>query len=475
MASSTPPAPPSPPSVRTRFAPSPTGYLHIGSVRTALFNWLFAKGSPGGSFILRIEDTDTARSRSEFETAIMEDLKWLGLLWDEGPQTGGGRGEKGPYRQSERLEIYRDYAGKLLKDGLAYMCYCSMERLAGLRREQAHKGVPPRYDSRCRSIPSKDAPKGVTPALRFRVPERNVTFADGAHGNLSFDTETFGDFVIMGSDGVASYNFAVVLDDALMSITHIIRGDDHVSNTPRQILLFEALGFNIPSFTHIPLVLAPDRTPLGKRHSSASIRSLKEAGFLPGAILNASARLGCSLGDEFLTLDEMALSFSLKRLSVSPSIFDEERLKSFNRAALERMSMDEIMGLTGFSEEGMKAVIEAVRPAAATLNDIKRLASPFIKGVALTGETRAALTEPYAKAVLEAFLNEFEKAATLDGASYDRIVSDVKTKTGEKGRRLYMPLRCALTGKEEGVELVKVVRLLGREKAVERIRAALSA
>lgn len=466
------PSPPSPSSVRTRFAPSPTGYMHIGSVRTALFNYLFARRSSGGRFILRIEDTDIERSRKEYERAIMDDLLWLGLEWDEGPDREGG---VGPYRQSERLGIYRDYSERLLKDGAAYRCYCSKERLEALRKEQAGKGVPPRYDGKCREAAS--APAGISPTIRFRVPEKKISFVDAAHGSLSFDTRTFGDFVIMGSDNVASYNFAVVLDDALMSITHIIRGDDHISNTPRQILLLEALGFPIPSFTHIPLVLAPDKSPLGKRHRSSSIRTLKEEGYLPGAILNASGRLGCSFGDSFVTLDEMTRSFSLDRLSVSPSVFDEERLKSFNRFALSRLDTTSVMRLLGVpagkDEAKTAEIIEVVRGNASTLKDLKRLSAPFLEGVSPGKEALDVLKEPYARVVLETFLYLFEEAGHLDEASYDRIVSDVKTKTGEKGRRLFMPLRCALTGGEEGVELVKVVKLLGREKAVERIRAVL--
>ncbi|MFQ5735480.1 MAG: glutamate--tRNA ligase [Thermodesulfobacteriota bacterium] len=261
------------PGVRTRFAPSPTGHLHIGNVRTALFNWLFARHF-NGEFVLRMEDTDTARSDAAFEDSIIEDLSWLGLEWDEGPGGprggwggwgAGSNGPHGPYRQSERLAIYDRHAAALLDKGLAYRCYCSKERLEALKAEQMKKGSPPRYDNRCRSLSPSEIPAGAAPLIRFMVRGRSVRFKDGVHGRMAFDTSAMGDFVIIGSDGVASYNFAVVVDDSEMGITHVLRGDDHLSNTPRQILLFEALGRTVPHYHHLPLVLSPSRSPLGKR------------------------------------------------------------------------------------------------------------------------------------------------------------------------------------------------------------------
>lgn len=458
--------------VRTRFAPSPTGYLHIGNLRTALFNWLFARRS-GGSFILRVEDTDVTRSSKEFERCVMEDLRWLGMAWDEGPDIGG---DKGPYRQSERLGIYKDHCERLIKEGRAYRCYCSKERLEDLKISQSRAGVPPRYDGRCKNL--KEPPAGAVPAVRFKVPEKTVTFIDGVHGRLSFDSRVFGDFVIVGSDGIASYNFAVVLDDALMEITHILRGDDHISNTPRQILLFEALGFNIPSYSHIPLVLSPDKTPLGKRQGGATLRALREDGFLPDAVLNATARLGWSFGTGFLTLEELAAAFSIDKLSVSPSVFDMERLKSFNKAAIERLDSKSLLAIISDQAKGIDEIkaaktVDAVKSNAVTLKDIKALVAPFLGEPVPTEEARSVLSEPYAKAVIQAFLIEAEKAPVLDAAAYKTIVPAVKKSTGEKGKRLFMPIRCALTGLSEGIELEKVMELLGKETVIKRLNLSI--
>ena len=459
------------PEARTRFAPSPTGLLHVGSVRTALFNYLFAKKN-GGKFILRIEDTDRIRSKREFENGIMEDLRWLGLRWDEGPDAGG---EKGPYRQSERIGIYTDTAGRLLENGLAYRCYCTQERLDALKREQLKAGSPPRYDGKCRTLSEKDVPAGVTPSIRFRVPEKRITFDDGVHGTLSFDSRLFGDFVIIGSDGIAAYNFAVVADDALMGITDIIRGDDHVSNTPRQILLFEAMGLRPPAFTHIPLVLDRDGAPLGKRHASASIKGLREEGFLPGAILNAIARLGWNPGEGRLGLDEMTGLFSVKRLSKSPSAFDMERLKAFNKEELARTDGAALLELAGLPvERGLLDAASAVKRNAITMKDFKTLITPFAGDVEISGDIRSMLMEPYARKVLDALRDSVFKAGLLDEMNYNEIIESVKQATGEKGKRLYLPVRGALTGQTEGIELAAILKLLGRDRVLKRISAFLA-
>lgn len=452
---------------RTRFAPSPTGNLHIGNARTALFNWLYAKKT-GGDFILRIEDTDTERSKAAFEKGIYEDLKWLGLGWDEGPDIGG---DKGPYRQSERLAIYKKYAEKLLSEGLAYNCYCSKERLEELKKKQTSMNVPPRYDGRCRTINKNEVPVGAAPVIRFRVPEKAVSFRDGVHGHLEFDSRIFGDFVIIGSDAVASYNFAVVIDDALMGITDIIRGDDHLSNTPRQILLFESLGFKTPKFSHIPLVLGADRTPLGKRQERASLKSLRAAGYLPKALINTIARLGWSPGDEFLSLDGLGERFSVEKLSNSPSVFDTEKLAYYNKLAISGSSATELIGLLGDNFKGIDGkvlteYVEAVKHNAATLGDIKKLLVPFTGEPDYTEEALGILKEPYAKKVLNVL---HEEASRIDETPYDELMGTLKEKTGEKGKKLFMPVRAALTGDIEGIELPKIFRLLGRERILSRL------
>ncbi len=456
--------------VRTRFAPSPTGRLHVGSVRTALFNWLFARRTEG-KFVLRIEDTDRVRSKKEFEESIMEDLRWLGLQWDEGPDAGG---ESGPYRQSERLQIYRDHAQRLVEKGLAYRCYCTPEKLVQLKNEQIKAGVPPRYDGKCRALSEKDAPKDITPAVRFKVPEKRITFRDGVHGPLSFDSRLFGDFVIMGSDGIAAYNFAAVADDALMGITDIIRGDDHISNTPRQILLFEAMGLTPPSFTHIPLVLDRDGTPLGKRHASASIRGLREEGFLPAAILNAIARLGWNPGDGALDLHRMIPLFSVTKLSKSPSVFDIDRLKAFNKEEIASTGDRTLLKLTGLPEEsGLVEAVSAVKKNAVTLKDLKILLAPFAGEAEPAGEARSILMEPHAREVLRAFRDSVLEADGLDEKNYNGIMESTKKASKEKGKRLYMPVRCALTGQTEGIDLASVLRLLGKDKVLKRVEAFL--
>jgi glutamyl-tRNA synthetase len=458
------------PNVRTRFAPSPTGKLHIGNVRTALFNWLFAK-ERGGSFVLRIEDTDTARSRFEYELSIIEDLKWLGLEWDEGPYKGG---EFGPYRQSERRSLHKAAAVRLVTEGKAYKCYCTKEQLEDLKAAQVASGLPPRYDGRCRELPPEAMKTNAPFTVRFRVPEKDVRVNDGVHGLLAFDSRNIGDFVIVGSDGVAAYNFAAVVDDALMQITHVIRGDDHLSNTPRQLLLFEALGLKAPGFTHIPLVLGPDKTPLSKRHGSFSIEEIREGGFLPEAVVSAMARLGWNPGENLMELAELAPLFSIDKLSASPSEFDVERLKFYNKAAIQKSGAERLIELSSLSTSGgpidAERVVEAVKGNASDLKELKELALPFLTEARPGVEEAKELSEQYAKAVVKAFRQELEKMEAIDQGSYKELVETVKAATGEKGKRLLMPLRLALTGTHSGIELAGVLTLLGKERAVLRLR-----
>ena len=279
--------------MRVRFAPSPTGHLHVGSVRTALFNWLLARGSDG-TFVLRIEDTDVERSTRESEAAILRDLRWLGLDWDEGPDVGGSRG---PYRQSERLHLYQSYAQELLGAGSAYYCFCSTAELEAERQAAVAAGRPVRYSGTCRQIPSEHAQAriagGDRPAIRFRVPDiSEVVFTDLVRGDVRFGADVIGDPVIIRGDGTPAYNFAVVVDDALMEVTHVVRGEDHISNTPRQILLYEALGFSPPAFAHLSLVMGPDHSPLSKLHGATSVAEFRAKGYLPEALVNYLALIG---------------------------------------------------------------------------------------------------------------------------------------------------------------------------------------
>jgi len=462
--------------IRVRFAPSPTGYLHIGNARTALFNWLFAKKS-GGQFILRVEDTDRARSTLAFEESILEDLRWLGFDWNEGPDKGG---PFGPYRQSERFDIYREYADRLVAQGKAYPCYCTHDRLEELRKKQIKAGWPPKYDGRCRTLSQAERPKHIKPVIRFQAPEKFVMFEDKVHKKVSFDARVFGDFIIVGSDEIATYNFAVIIDDALMGITHVVRGEDHLSNTPRQILICEALGFPIPEYAHMPLILSSDRTPLSKRHGVASVRDLREAGFLPEAILNHLCHLGFSPGKEFLSLEEIIESFSLERLSKSPSIFDTERLKVFNRVYMGKTDTDKLVSLIrpyfkkNISNEWLKHGVEAAKGEAVTLQDFVYILLPFFAEPCFDDEAKNVLKEAYAGEILKALSEEIEKQSDLNAAAYKDIMEGIKQRTSEKGKRLFMPIRAALTGRLKGVELEKVFALLGKKEILERVKKQLA-
>jgi len=327
--------------MRVRFAPSPTGQLHVGNARTALFNWLLARGHDG-TFILRIEDTDVERSTKQSEESILDDLRWLGLEWDEGPDVGGSGG---PYRQSERLHLYSSYANELLAGGHAYYCFCAPQKLEDDRRKDLAAGRPPKYRGTCRSLSPEDARRrieaGERGVIRFRVPEHvDVAFQDLVRGEVTFSTDVIGDYVIVRSDGHPAYNFAVVVDDALMEITHVIRGEDHISNTPRQVLLYRALSFTPPQFAHLSMVLGPDHTPLSKRHGATSVSEFRARGYLPEALTNYLALIGWSPRSgggqtaedaELMPIDEMARRFALEDVGHSAGVFDPEKLAWMNR------------------------------------------------------------------------------------------------------------------------------------------------
>jgi len=456
--------------VRTRFAPSPTGRLHIGGVRTALFNYLFARARDG-SFILRMEDTDKTRSRVEFERSIMADMTWLGLDWNEGPDiTNGGYG---PYRQSERLHIYRELAGKLLEKKLAYRCYCSKARLKELSEKQAKAGLPPRYDGRCRGI--KSPPNTPKPVLRFIVPDKEIHFVDLIHGPREFNPRAFGDFIILTPEERPTYNFASAVDDGLMKISHVLRGDDHLSNTPRQILLMEALGFKPPLYAHMPLVISADRKPLGKRTAGADIEGLRDSGFLPVAILNAAARLGWAPGESLLSLSDMASAFSIKKISKSPAIFNPGLLPRLNKNAMKEMAPFDIIKLAGLNdltndEKRLYEALEGVRDTASTLKDMAPLLRPLLKKPIISNEAVAVLQTAESAALLGAMTEDLGNGVK----TYDNLIKNIKDHTRFKGRALFMPLRCALTGETSGIELEKIFKILGPGEVAERVREALA-
>jgi nondiscriminating glutamyl-tRNA synthetase len=476
------------PRIRVRFAPSPTGLLHVGNARTALFNYLFAR-KMGGTFILRLEDTDVERSTAEAEKTILEDLRWLGLDWDEGP---GRPGQHGPYRQSERREIYRRYAFQLQEKGHAYPCYCTPEELEEKRKRSLAKGVPPKYDGRCRNLRPEEAQTlsaaGRPASLRFRVDVRSVEFEDLVKGRVSFDGQGIGDFIILRSDGLAPYNFAVVVDDGLMEISHVIRGEDHLTNTARQLILYQALDFPPPKFAHLPLILGPDRAPLSKRHGATAVAHFREEGYLPEALVNYLSLLGWSSedGQEIFSLEDLARVFSLARISRSSAIFDFEKLKWVNRAHMKGLSGRKSLELawpflqkSGINMEGrnepwLAAALEAVWAEVDTLSQLAdRLKIFFDEGWSLEPEAEQLLAREENRKVVQGLEEELRGVEEVNSDNYRKILSSLGKRVGLSGRGLYMPLRAALTGKTRGPELEKVFILLGKEKALQRAESAL--
>ncbi len=470
--------------MRVRFAPSPTGHLHVGNARTALFNWLMAKGS-AGTFILRIEDTDVERSTRESEASVLEDLRWLGLQWDEGPDVGGPHG---PYRQSERLHLYRSYAQELLASGRAYYCFCSAEQLEADRQAALAAGLPPRYSGACRRIPPADARRridgGERPVVRFKVPEqRDVVFEDLVRGHVSFRTEVIGDPVLVRSDGNPAYNFAVVVDDALMEVTDVVRGEDHISNTPRQILIYEALGFRPPRFAHLALVMGPDHTPLSKRHGATSVSEFRAKGYLPEALVNYLALIGWSPGneEELLPIDELARRVSIGAVGHSAGVFDVEKLAWVNRHYLRVADPGRIARLSlpyfrraGFANEADAqglAYLESVMPmATGSVDRLDEIPSrvqflfAFDARTAITQpEVREVLHEPGAGDVIHALAEELENGGRLsDRETFRAVATRVRQKTGRKGRELFHPIRVALTAQAGGPELDLAVPAIDR-------------
>jgi nondiscriminating glutamyl-tRNA synthetase len=469
--------------MRVRFAPSPTGQLHVGNARTALFNWLLAHGKDG-TFILRIEDTDIERSTRESESSILEDLRWLGLDWDEGPDVGGSHG---PYRQSERVHLYASYANELIGGGHAYYCFCSPARLEDERKGDLAAGRPPKYHGTCRDIPSDEALRriaaGERPVIRFKVPEDvEVSFQDIVRGEVSFSSGVIGDPVLVRSDGRPAYNFAVVVDDALMEITHVVRGEDHISNTPRQVLLYQALGFTPPEFAHLSLVMGPDHTPLSKRHGATSVAEFRERGYLPEALTNYLALIGWSPGggQELLPIEELARRFALEDVGHSAGIFDQEKLGWMNRHYMKEASPARLAGecvryflkrgyLQRRTDEGMDFLISAFPMAVGSVDRLEeipdrlRFLFEFDPAASLAREDVASVIhEAGAREVIAALAEELAAVGRLDRESFRAAASRVRQRTGQKGRSLFHPIRVALTGEAGGPELDQAVPAIDR-------------
>jgi nondiscriminating glutamyl-tRNA synthetase len=474
--------------VRVRFAPAPTGLLHIGNARTALFNFLFAKRHQG-TFVLRIEDTDIERSTDISIDRIVEDLQWLGISWEEGP---GREGPLGPYRQSQRISIYREFADRLSQEGKSYKCFCSEERLDELRKEQLSKGKMPRYDGRCRSLSAAEITgmesSGLHPVIRFHVERGPILFEDLIHGKMNFDSAGIGDFIIVRSDGMAAYNFACVVDDHLMDITHVIRGEDHLSNTPRQILLYQALAWQPPIFAHHPLILGPDRSPLSKRHGATAVSQYREEGFLPEALENYLVLLGWTppSGQETLSLEKMIEEFSIQDVSKSAPVYNRKKLEWLNSTYLRAKEDEQLSKLlipylqkSGIridqtNHQWLDQISGILKDNLVVLSEVDQYVGIFFDEKFFFEEgAKTILQDPMNRETLSSVLRFLEDSSDIRSEGKDSLLSQLERKTGRKGKGLYAPLRAAITGKTRGPELAKALPLLGRERIIQRLKIAL--
>ncbi len=467
--------------IRVRFAPSPTGFLHVGNVRTALYNWLLA-GHHDGSFILRIEDTDAERSKPRYEKQLMDDLRWLGLEWNEGIDRGG---EYGPYRQSDRYPIYQKYAQQLLDADKAFRCFCSEEELEKVRQEQLARHETAHYSGKCRHLSPGEIEarlgRGTPYTLRLRVRPGTVGFSDLVFGRIEVETIQISDPVLLRSDGSPTYNFCCVIDDSLMKISHVIRGDGHLSNTHRQILIYEALGGPIPQFAHLSTILGPDGQKLSKRHGATSIEEFQRQGYLPEAFTNYLALLGWSPpneGQEIMSLDEIKSQFDLSRVLKSPAIFDNVKLNWMNRTYINKASGDSLIDRAqGFLLDAglipaqldssvrawLAKVIDLVKTRIDHLDQLANEAA-IVYGFEtnppeIDPDVREIFRQPEGRAVANEFARLVNGRESLSPEAYREILAQVKANTNQKGRNLFHPIRAALTGHASGPELEKLIPL----------------
>jgi glutamyl-tRNA synthetase len=485
--------------IRVRFAPSPTGMLHVGNARTALYNWLFARRR-GGAFVLRIEDTDVERSEARYEAQLIEDLKWLGLDWDEGPdltgETSGEMGDYGPYRQSERLAIYAEHTERLLREGKAYPCFCTSEELEAERKLAMAEQRPQVYSGRCRSLSQDEIDENLAAgrafAVRLKIEDRPLRFHDLVRGEVEFAAETVSDPIIVRSakteedgesEGIPVYNYVVTIDDALMEITHVIRGDDHISNTPKQVAIYEAFGWPVPEFAHLSTILGPDRERLSKRHGATSIAAFREMGYLPEALVNYLALLGWGAEDgktETFTLDELIPAFSLERVTPSPAIFDFDKLNWLNRHYLKQADPARLAKLAWpyFADrlpprdsapqrikQWFEKLVAVFAPAVDRLDQLPAKAASV-----LHYDCDAARADPENMALLAAdsartVLTEFAARARtysqhIPPDLFKAWMNEIKTVTGIKGAELFHPVRIALTGSHSSPAFEKLLPLI---------------
>lgn len=471
--------------VRVRFAPSPTGYLHVGGARTAIFNWLFARRR-SGTFILRIEDTDVGRNRPEYEASLIADLRWMGLDWDEGP---GADGHFGPYRQSERIDVYRRHADRLVARGAAYPCFCSDDVLEAKRQTAVDRGTSPQYDGTCRLLAPEDVAKkrktDVPETVRFKIPTGVVRFHDLIRGDVEMATDMVGDFVLIRSNGNPTYNYAAAVDDSAMGITHVLRGEEHLPNTLRQILIQESLGFTLPRFGHLPLILAEDRSKLSKRHGGSTVGELRDRGFLPEAVYNYLVLLGWSHPEEKEIIDpaELVAVFSLDRVSKSAAVYDREKLRWMNGQYIRRTGVDALFRTADrFFPESIRTVYGAsvrekilglLHEKIEVLSELSEKSAPFEQSPEIDSEAAGVLETPEALRVIDTLEKNLRASGEeLTAAGFKTMVEDVGRATGRKGKALYFPIRAALTGVVHGPDLAGIAEIRGRETALRLLERA---
>lgn len=463
--------------VRVRFAPSPTGHLHIGGARTALFNWLFARHN-NGKFILRIEDTDKSRSTEEYIESIIEALKWLGLDWDEGP-----------FRQTDRISIYQKYAYKLLEEGKAYRCYCSPEELEQRRREALKQGTPPRYDRRCRQIrETLDKPF----AIRFKMPLDGETVVnDIVKGKVIFKNSELEDLVILRSDGTPTYNFCVVVDDYEMNITHVIRGEDHLNNTPKQIHIYKALGIQPPAFAHIPMILGSDRARLSKRHGATNVLTYRDEGYLPEAVINFLARLGWSYKDqEIFTMEELIKYFRLEDVGKANAIFNPDKLLWLNSEYIKMSDEKRLFELLkpfllkeGYIKEGQhidivwaSKAIKSLKERCRTLKELAHAMRYYLLDyVQIDEKAKEKYITPKTLPLLKEITERLEAVSEFNQKEIEKVFMDMVNEKGIKLGDIAQPVRVAITGSTVSPGIYEVLELVGKEKTLNRLRRVINA
>ncbi len=464
--------------VRVRFAPSPTGFLHIGGARTALFNWLYARQG-GGTFILRIEDTDRTRSTEEYIGAIVEGMEWLGLDWDEGP-----------FRQTDRFDVYRSYAEKLVQEGKAYYCYCSPEELEERRKEAIAAGKPQKYDGRCRK--RKEPVPGVSPVVRFLMPQEGHTVIDDLiKGKVVFENAQLDDLIIVRSDGTPTYNLTVVVDDVDMGITQVIRGDDHLNNTPKQVQIYRAFGYRVPQFAHLPMILGSDKTRLSKRHGATSVMAYHDMGYLPEALLNYLVRLGWSYGDqEIFSQEELIRYFSFENVGKAAAVFNPEKLLWLNGQYIMRMSPEKLADLVmpflvqekvlgageSVDKTWLSGAIKTLQERSRTLVELAQSLRYYIaEEVEYDQKARSKFLDRKSLPLLSELRDELDRATDFSAAELEKVFTRIMERHGIKLGALAQPVRVAMTGGTVSPGIFEVIEIIGREKTLKRLDKAIRA